>query len=41
MSIATRHESAAYELRPYKSLDNDDADERIEAVRAEHGARGC
>jgi quinolinate synthase len=36
MSIATR-ESAAFELTPYKSLDNETLSQRIEAVRAQLG----
>jgi len=39
MPVATAQDSPAYELAPYKSLDNSVLSERIEAVRAEMGPR--
>ena len=39
MSIATDQASGAFELAPYKSLENDALIERIAAVRAELGPK--
>src|SRR5258705_10640337 len=38
-TVASQPDSPAFELRPYKSLDNDTLSQRIRAVRAEMGSR--